>query len=119
MRLYVGVGSWIIQDGNDPDFASGERHRFALEFYSKAGFKPADPEKSLTRIVGANYHARGIIVHADADAWVCDFGVLAYRDESPPSWARPGVGVVGDVYLGIDHFAYKETLRRRPHFPRL
>lgn len=119
MQLHVGIDSWIIQDGNYPDFKSGERQRFALEFYSATGLKPSEPGKSLERLIGATYKAQGVVVHIDTDAWVCDFGVLAYRDEPPPPWARPGAGVAGDIYLGVDHYAYQEDLRTRSQFPQL
>jgi hypothetical protein len=30
----IGLSSWIIQDGNYPDFKQGERAAFAIEFFA-------------------------------------------------------------------------------------
>jgi hypothetical protein len=35
----VGLDSWIVQDGNYPDFVTGQRTDFALEFASRGGLK--------------------------------------------------------------------------------
>ena len=34
-ELYVGLSSWIIQDGNYSDFVKDDKAEFALEIYSQ------------------------------------------------------------------------------------
>lgn len=34
-ELYVGLSSWIIQDGNYSDFVKDDKAEFALELYSQ------------------------------------------------------------------------------------
>lgn len=64
------------------------------------------------------YHARGEVVYSSRKIWVCDFGVLAYC-ESVPRWGRVGARVEGEIYLGIDHYAYFEYHNELPGIPKL
>ena len=50
----IGLDSWVIQDGNYPDFETGQRTDFALEFASRGGLKRLDGahEVSVRRIEG-------------------------------------------------------------------
>jgi hypothetical protein len=66
------------------------------------------------------YETSGTVVYVAPKVWVCDFGLLAYREvSSPPDWARVGVTFTGSVYLGVDPFDYKERLHKLPGMPRL
>ena len=117
--LHVGLQSWIIQDGNYPDFRSGQEATFALEFVPtlEPVADPGDPR--LQHQQGGLYSARGRVVFADPAAWVCDFGVLAYRSDDCPPWATAGASVAGEIYLGIDPFDYVERLHKLPNMPAL
>jgi hypothetical protein len=117
--LHVGVQSWIIQDGNYPDFRSGQEATFAPEFVPT--LEPvADPgEPRLQHQQGGLYSARGRVVFVDPPAWVCDFGVLAYGSDDCPLWATVGTSVAGEIYLGIDPFDYVERLHKLPNMPAL
>ncbi|HMN41626.1 MAG TPA: hypothetical protein PKE29_12330 [Phycisphaerales bacterium] len=119
--MHIGLSAWIIQDGNYDDFACGELRRFALEFYPARGLRAASGEApGLVHLDNAMYSAGGRVCHAGPDAWVVDFGgVMAFRDEAAPSWAREGALVAGDVYLGIDPFFYFERLYKLPGVPPL
>jgi len=117
--LHVGVDSWIIQDGNYPDFRSGQEATFALEFVPTLE-RVSDPgEPRLHHQQGGVYSARGRVVFAERAAWVCDFGVLAYRSDNRPPWATVGASVGGEIYLGIDPFDYVERLHKLPGMPAL
>lgn len=121
--LHIGLAYWIIQDGNYKDFAAGQSYTFALEFfpYDIAPSTPANENDApqLQHITGATYEARGRVVLATRSYWVVDFGIPAFQNDEPPSWAQPGVLVSGRVYLGVDPFVYMDELRCEPGMPNL
>ncbi|MFI5457085.1 MAG: hypothetical protein ACHRXM_16690 [Isosphaerales bacterium] len=99
---FIGVDSWIIQDGNYGDFHVGEESRFALEFYPHALQSVDTPIPMAERLRGSRYRIRGLVAHTGPSVWVVDFGVLAYENRDPPPFARLGSWVEGTFYLGID-----------------
>ncbi len=48
-----------------------------------------------------------------------DFGVPAFQEAEPPSWASPGQAFCGHTYIGIDPFFYFEQLKDEPGIPDL
>jgi hypothetical protein len=118
--INVGLSSWIIEDGNYSDFASGQETKFALEFYGPElrRSERSDPP-SLSVPDEAEYSAHGHVEYVSEGVWVCNFGVLAYREETPPEWAREGVHAEGNIYLGVDPFFYFEGLHKLPGMPKL
>jgi hypothetical protein len=120
-KVIVGLDSWIIQDGNYANFASGGRAAFALEFYAPTALiEAADTRRpSLRHLDKCCYEVEGQIIHVRADWWVIDFGFLAFREETPPSTARLGNWVKGLVHLGVDPFFYFERLASTPKAPAL
>ena len=58
----------------------------------------------------------------DDDAFVLDFGLLAYKhqmvldDLEPP---RVGAWLTGEITLSVDHFAYMDELAKEPGMPPL
>jgi hypothetical protein len=121
MLINVGLESWIVQDGNYGDFEAGSLHRFALEFYPH-GVAPT-PEASrataLRAVIGAEHEVQGRVVCATDSCWVVDFGVPAFQEAEPPSWALPGQAFCGRTYIGIDPFFYFERLKDEPGIPDL
>jgi len=117
--LHVGMDSWIIQDGNYPDFRAGQEATFALEFVPTLQPTADRVQPRLQHREGGVHSARGRVVFADPAAWVCDFGVLAYRSDNRPTWANVGTSVAGEIYLGIDPFDYFERLHQVPGMPAL
>jgi len=122
-KLHIGLCAWIIQDGNFEDFACGETHRFALEFYPPTRLQMVNRSTAqigLKHLRDAHYQACGVVRHRSAGSWVVDFGeVMALRKERPPSKITPGVFVEGEIYLGVDPFWYVEELVRIPGIPAL
>jgi hypothetical protein len=118
--LYVGLSPWILADGNYKDFEVGQKRKFALEFHGPE-LQPSDTSDgpSLIWIDNAKYSAIGRVIFADAEVWVCDFGIAMAYDESPPAWVAVGLEVAGKIYLGIDHFSYFESLHDLPGMPAL
>lgn len=109
--LSIGLDAWIIQDGNYSDFSVGQTTEFALEFYSEDGLsvsEPATPELSWEG--DSIYNAIGKVVHSESDWWVADFGILMFREESPPEEARLGNWLRGRISVGVDPFFYFERL---------
>jgi hypothetical protein len=121
--VHIGMDAWIIQDGNYGDFEAGGHHRFALEFHPH-DLAPVDstsegPRHFLHHQVGALHEVRGTIVRATQSNWVIDFGVPAFQDFSPPTWAKVGGQVQGVAYIGIDPFFYSERLKNEAGMPDL
>lgn len=117
--VFVGISSWIIQDGNYGDFRVGEAAKFALEFYPHTIQVARSHEASFERIHASQYRVCGRVVYAGRSAWVIDFGMMAYHNHEPPRLATKGSWVEGEIYLGIDPFFYFEELHARPGMPAL
>jgi hypothetical protein len=108
--LQIGLSSWIIQDGNYPDFQAGQEYRFALEFYAQ------DPSiddslpamRALAQMGSAKYRADGSVIFCSEQAWVIDVGVLAYQEGRPPENVRTG-----------SRISYFEGLSALPGMPNL
>ncbi len=117
--VFVGLDSWIIQDGNYCDFQVGEKARFALEFYPQHIQIAKFHEVAFERIRADRYRVRGSVIYADRASWVIDFGMMAYQNRAAPRLAKKGNWVEGEIYLGIDPFFYFEELHARKGMPAL
>jgi hypothetical protein len=121
--IAIGLASWIIQDGNYPEFSVGQKSAFALEFHASIPLlhvEPGqDPSPRHVHTGGAHYSVVGRCIHIEADWWVLDFGMLAYSANGPPVTYAAGDVVHGSIYLGVDPFFYFEDLCRRPDAPPL
>jgi hypothetical protein len=117
--VQIGLSSWIIQDGNYPDFAVGDVAKFALEFYAPHLQRTAYREPALTPSHPAHYRMSACVRYSHSEACVLDFGCLAYREEPISDIASVGDWVSGDVYVGIDPFFYMESLHALPGIPEL
>lgn len=118
-RVAVGVDSWIIQDGNYGDFATGDSQKFALEFGGK-GLAPSAKKGRNAQLLNTSiYRIRAEVVFVHPKVWVIDFGVRAFWESEPPSFAEAGSWIEGDVFVGIDPFFYTEYLRKLPDMPNL
>lgn len=121
VMLHVGISSWIVQDGNYGDFAVGENRRFALEFHSPAGLRRSlEGSKTAQHLGASRYRIHAEIVFIQQGLWVIDAGLfVAFEERQPPSEARIGGWIEGDIYLGIDPFFYFEYLHRIEGMPPL
>jgi len=117
--LFVGISSWIIQDGNYGDFRVGQVAKFALEFYPHTMEMAESDTASLERVQACRYRVSGLVAYADRAVWAIDFGVMAYCNHKSPSIAKKGGSVKGEIYLGIDPFFYFEELHKLPGMPAL
>jgi hypothetical protein len=120
----IGLDSWIIQDGNYPDFVAGQRTDFALEFASRGGLRLLDaaPTVGVHWIAGSHYEVTAQIVHDAPNAQVLDFGILAYHFigiEDPEHQSHVGAWVTGEINLSVDPFFYFEGLANEAGFPAL
>lgn len=119
----VGLDSWIVQDGNYGDFGVGQVCPFALEFFAAHPFRLRHPEAVATPsamiwLRDSTYAVEGTITFVAERWWVLDAGLPFYTEHT----AAPGpVGapVAGEIYLGIDHFAYFERLASESNAPPL
>ena len=115
----IGLSSWIIQDGNYPDFTVGQLAEFALEFYPTRVHLRESTAKLAKRLGAAKYEINGEIVYLTPDVWVLDFGVCAFQESTPPKGLSVGKFVTAEIYLGIDPFFYFERLYTLPRIPAL
>lgn len=118
-RWKIGISSWIIQDGNYPDFCRGQIVEFAVEFYPEQFAYTNRRAKRIEHLRDEQYEASGEVVYSTADQWVLDLGILVYQDSKPLAGAKPGVYFAGKVNLGIDPFFYFERLCKMPNIPAL
>lgn len=115
----IGLSSWIIQDGNYPDFTVGQHAEFALEFYPTNVRLSESIAKSAKRLAAAKYEITGEIVYLTPEVWVLDFGICAFQESPPPKVLSVGKSVTAEIYLGIDPFFYFERLYTVPRIPAL
>ena len=120
----IGIDSWVIQDGNYPDFVTGQRADFALEFASRGGLTVVDdrPGPRVEWAGDSRYEVTAKIVHDEPNALVLDFGLRAYRFigiEDPAHRSRVGAWVTGEINLAVDPFFYKDELAEEDAFPAL
>jgi hypothetical protein len=122
-QVIVGLSSWIIQDGNYADFARDMDAAFAIEFWTAAPLVEfeASPSArpSCIHLGNADHNVQGQVVHVADSWWVIDVGILAFSEEKPPAYLRPGVWLRGEIVFGIDPFFYFERLGHQPGAPAL
>lgn len=112
------MSAWIIQDGNYPDFAVGDRVEFALEFALQGPLQHLDGSPIRAVAVGDDeYDVVGRVAHIGRGSWVLDFGLLAYEESPPPAELQLGMTVAARVSLGVDPFAYFERLSKDNSHP--
>lgn len=121
--IRVGLDAWIIQDGNYGDFLQGRTYAFALEFWPTKPLVVRHPNAidapvSTSWLHGSTYAVKGKVSFVGAGWWVLDVGIPMYLDHQDPPGPR-GAPVRGEIYIGIDHFAYFEAHSRQPDAPAL
>jgi hypothetical protein len=124
-RWHIGFPTWVVPDGTYSDVERGQRMEFAVEFYPSEILLSNDATKRVTHAQDTTYVANAEVVYLTDDAWVLDFGLLAY--ESPtgtatsgvPSTVSQGSFVTVTMSLGIDTYPYFEFLHSRPDMPAL
>lgn len=120
----IDLHSWIILDGNYPDFYTGQRTDFAVEFASRDGLTRLDgaPEPRVRWIADSRYKVTAQVVYDEPNAQVIDFGALAYHFigiEDPEHRSQVGSWVTGEINLGVDPFFYFDELADVEGFPAL
>jgi hypothetical protein len=119
--FFIGLPSWIIQDGNYADFKRGDQAAFALEFASIESFTAASgKEVALERLHGSIHRIVGKVIHVrEAEWWAIDAGIRMYREGRPPQGVEEGCWVSGEAYIGVDPFQYSERHSRHHTAPGL
>jgi hypothetical protein len=116
----IGLSSWIIQDGNYPDFVAGQEAEFAVEFYwpPKTPLQPCSAEVFAQPVTDALYRVVARKIFASQEITVLDVGILVYHDGSSPFPDDLG-RFQTEVRLGVDLFFYFETHSQDPSVPPL
>jgi hypothetical protein len=119
-RLHIGLSSWIVQDGNYPDFEVGRNYEFALEFgLSEVEATESSQSNSLRHIEGSDYDFTGSLVFLREEVAVLDVGILCFKESPSRKLGEDGQNLSGRIYLGVDPFFYKESLCDIPGIPGL
>jgi hypothetical protein len=118
----IGLGAWIIQDGNYPDFAVGNTVEFAVEFYQQPGtaVEACESEVCARQLTENNYAVVAKKVLATEDVTVLDIGILVYRDgplQVPE--AAGGNRLRTELGLSVDPYFYFERLSQDANVPAL
>ena len=130
VEWWIGLDSWVLQDGNYTDFATGHRRQFALELsYDRWQRLVPTPDRvaSCRPSTGVRYQVTGELVHASGRwpgaAYVLDIGPLAayatqlvLDDLEPPP---RGTWLTGEIGLHVDPFMYMDELAGQPGMPPL
>lgn len=121
--LPIGLSSWIIQDGNYPDFEVGQERPFALQFYAHEPLKAMRAQNIIqpqhVYRGDCRFSIIGKSIHAGLDWWAMDFGIPAYTSHAPPMPHKVGDLFEGDIYLGVDRYDYFELFSRSADAPAL
>ncbi|MGL6074989.1 MAG: hypothetical protein ACRC8S_12590 [Fimbriiglobus sp.] len=117
--LFLGLESWIVQDGNYADFRVGDHAKFALEFYPLTIKIARSQETVFERLHTCRYRFRGELVYIDPSVWVIDVGIMAYQWSEPLLEVKQGDWVEGEGHLCIDPFFYSSELCFLPGMPAL
>lgn len=129
-QWWIGLDSWVLQDGNYTDFAVGQRRQFALEFGYLRSRRLQHTQARQTSVrhsgSGTTHAVTGELLQAPRDRemvlFILDFGLLAYDrqmvldDLEPPpvgSWLE------GEISLHVDHFIYMDHFGPRGLAPAL
>jgi hypothetical protein len=125
VEFFFLLEGWVLQDGNYPDFVSGARQEFAIEFDVRQDrpLRYAAGGEIGHRFTGSysHYQVTGEVVHV-RDAFVLDFGIRAYCNHLVPYQGRTvcvGDRLSGTVSLAVDPFFYFEQLAQKRGMPPL
>lgn len=120
--LHIGICSWVIEDGNYDNFATGDDVKFALQFDSE-DLVAAEENAALeaVHLSSWKYKITAKVLFVDEDCWVIDTGAFrAYTDDArTKSEAKAGDIVTGNITLWIDQYDYQEFHYKNPEMPLL
>ena len=107
---FVGLDSWIIQDGNYRDFSVGQQREFAVEFSLLGDLQTSDTATRSTRYVEDDAYAvdaEVLAVSDDRQWWVLGLdGLAVYCNHAVARWVERGIAMSGIIALGVDPFFY-------------
>jgi hypothetical protein len=118
----ISLSSWIIQDGNYPDFRRGQEAEFALHAAAGELEVTAGPEKSIKQLEECRYEIAGQVIFVKQGLWVIDFGLEAFDEfhkPDPPPEVQEGHFVTGGFFIEVDPFFYFERGAKIPGVPPL
>jgi len=112
----IHLDSWIIQDGNYPDFVRGQTAEFAVEFRIPDGAEVSEcNDAPVAKAVSDKYEVVGLCVVQKPELTVLDIGVRVYRQEGVGGTGRffaAGSTFRTKIEPGVDPYFYFEHLNR-------
>jgi len=120
----IGLASWVIQDGNYPDFHRGEVIEFPVEFTLINGIVLSEKTEKSAYLLGDGRHqVVGEIIYLSGDKkfWILDFGIYAFGSGKAIAEAELNIGttVRADIYLRVDEASYFSYVNKLPNIPPL
>lgn len=119
---FIGIDSWVIQDGNYPNFRIGQSCEFVVEFAASDELIVGNGHPAANRLADDRYEvtARIAAVADEVRCLVLDIGgLMVYRRVPGLERFQLGQTIRGVVQLGIDPFDYFEQLGLRNDMPPL
>ena len=100
----IGLPTWIIQDGQYPDFEVGQTAEFAVEFWLPEGdaARASSAEVRAKNLADHQYETIAEFVAQTDRITVLDIGILVYGGTQPSLLQRPRVAV--QMALCVDAF---------------
>ena len=117
VNVALGLGAWIVEEGNYKDFETGQRIEVAVEFQFEECARADASAGSLEWVEGCQHDVVGLVTFVSPSLWVIVAGVQMYCDRPPPTGVTVGSAVRGRAYLGIDPFAYFERYAHDAQVP--
>jgi hypothetical protein len=115
--MRIGLASWIIQDGNYPDFAVGDMRNFALEFYAKPFKVSGSGVSACVNRKNCIYDITARITFQKSALTIIDFGYRAYSEQKID--AAVGSWICGELFIGVDPFMYFESWEAQVDIPKI
>ncbi len=120
----IGLASWVIQDGNYPDFYRGEVTHFPVEFTLINFIILSGKTENSAHLLGdGRYQVVGEVIYLSEDKkfWVLDFGIYASGGGKAIAEAELNIGTIvsTDIYLRVDKASYFSYVNKLPNIPPL
>jgi hypothetical protein len=114
----ISLNSWVIQDGNYPNFKKGQTAEFALYFHAnKDLINVGAGDLQVAFIKDCKYTVTAKVAYVGDECWIIDFGLLAYSDNHPPKGIKVGSVFSAEIWLEIDYYFYFEFLSKNDNVP--
>ena len=118
--ISLGIAAWVIEDGNYPDFRTGQEFECALCFGGVASLAATDQRQVSMSPAGCDlgsYDVVARVIHADDEISVIDCGLRAYTRDTGYGTIERNEFVAGCIGFNVDPYDYREFWSKRLGIP--